>query len=217
MNKVVRFFALLPALVLAACTDEISRLGQIGAPPPAIEQKTDGRDTEIILHPVAVWEERDAGDSRQVSVDGHVAQVRPRSGGFWDKSFVRTGLFWHSRKDNIFVPVVVLGPTAKINQVEMRAGNRTALLRRADNFKFTPGGEKSKKGGQSAAAFEMKPEMLAAIVNGDTAHMIIHTNRGNLHLGLDVVKNDSPSAVRENARYLFARFAEKVAQVKRGG
>lgn len=218
MNKISGVGGLLLAALLSACSGDIAQLTQIGTPAaPPIEQKTNGESTEIILHPVAVWEEANAAASQQVSVDGHVVKVRRRSGDFWDKAFVRAGLFWHSRKNNIFVPVVVLGPPVKIRQVEIRAGNRVSLLRRAANFKFTPSGSQLAKDKQSSAAFEMKPEMLAQIVTGETAHMVVRTNRGNLHLGLDVVNGDSPSVVRGNARYLFSRFSEKMAQVKENG
>ena len=110
-----------------------------GAKTAAIEKRDNGKDVELILHPVPVWDGGGAV-SQTVALDGGGdIVVRVRSTGILDRAYVRMGLFWHSRREIIFVPVEVLGPPAKL-----RAG---ADCRRrpcrgaatAQGFHFAPG------------------------------------------------------------------------------
>lgn len=202
---------------LSACGGELP-LGELGAQfgggeAPQVQKNEDGENVEMILHPVAVWDEQKTTPSQPVNIDGREVFVRFRKNDFLERPFVRVGLFWHSRKEKVFVPIVVLGPPVKIRAVEVRAGGNFALLRRAENFNFTPA--QSKWDGEiSSAAFEMKPSMLRAIADEKTAYMRIKTNRGDLHLGLDVA-GGGEAEVRGNARYLFMQFADQMAEVKK--
>lgn len=192
------------------------KFGAGGDDAPAIQRNAGGGDVELILNPVPVWDETGVSPSAKVSADGREFLVRPRETGVFEPPFARAGLFWHSRLDNIFMPVVVLGPPAKIRKVEIRAGSSRALLRRApESFKFTPA--QTGKGKISSAVFELKPKMLRAVSASDTVHLIVSTDRGVLNLGLDVVGGDSPDDYRRNARVLFAQFAEKMAAEQAGG
>ena len=210
------FFAVLFAGVLSSCGGGLPSGGlgaQLGGAPPQIHKNEDGENVELVLNPVPVWDETNAADSKTVEVGGREVFARVRQGNFLERPFAKAGLFWHSRKEEIFVPVVVLGPPVKINGVEVRAGGNFSTLRRAKNFKFTPAQSKWEK--VSSAAFEMKPSVLRAVAGEKTARMTVKTNRGNLHLGLDVVGEDSEAAVRRSARYMFAQFAGKIAEVKK--
>ncbi|MGI9297577.1 MAG: hypothetical protein ACR2QC_06740 [Gammaproteobacteria bacterium] len=226
-RRFAAFFAIfLAAGALSACGG-LSRLGeaagglpQFGADDgdaPAIQRNAKDGDVELILHPIAVWDETGVSPSAKISADGREFMARPRDTGFLERPFARAGLFWHSRLDHIFMPVVVLGPPAEIRKVEIHAGGNRAQLRRApDSFKFTP----AQAGGSqkiSSAVFELKPRTLRAVSAADTARLIVSTNRGVLNLGLDVVGGDSPEDFRRNARILFAQFAEKMAAEKKAG
>ncbi len=212
------FLAVLLAGVLSSCGGELP-LGDLGAQfgggaAPEILQKEDGENVELVLHPVPVWDEHGAANSQTINIDGREIFVRVRDGDFLERPYVRAGLFWHSRKEEIFVPVVVLGPSVEIRKVEVRAGGSYSQLRRARNFNFTPAKSKWEKR-ISSAAFEMKPAMLRAIAGEKTARLTVKTNRGDLYLGLDVAGGASESEVRGNARYMFARFADKIAEIKK--
>ncbi|MGI9306511.1 MAG: hypothetical protein ACR2P5_04320 [Gammaproteobacteria bacterium] len=214
---------LLAGALLSSCGGELAQLGgKFGAgagaeKAPEIRLRGSGGNMEMILHPVAVWDEKDVAAPHKVEIGGREVFVRLRGGDFWDKPFVRAGLFWNARRENIYLPVAVFGPPVDIRGLEIRAGNSRATLRRAgDEFNYTPAGSWD-SAETSSAAFELKPKMLRAVAAADFAQLIIKTNRGNLHLGLDVVGDDSEESVRRNARYLFALFAEKMAAAKGNG
>ncbi len=212
---VLSFFVLL----LSSCGGNLSQFGvtTVGNDATTIEKREKDGDVELILHPVAVWDERGAAESETINVDGKDIQVRVRKKDIFEKSFVKMGLFWHSRGKNIFVPVSVSGPSVEIRQLEIYAGGNFSVLKRAKNFNYTPGKSKFNSDKISFAAFEMKPSLLAALVKADTVEAVIKTSRGNLKLGLDVVAGDSISDARINARRLFSVFADKIAANKRGG
>lgn len=230
---VAQVFALCLAGGLSACSNipQLAELGEIEMPQfgeikllqfgakdaPSIQRVASGDNVELILHPVAVWDETGAAPPVKVSADGREFMARQRTTSFLEKSFARAGLFWDSRLTHIFMPIVVLGPPVDIRRVEVFAGGNQALLRRANsNFKFAPSQSSLDKDEISSAVFEMKSGTLRAVAAADTARLVIHTNRGILNLGLDVVVGDSPDDYQRNARVLFAQFAEKMTAEKAG-
>ena len=215
---------LLSAGALSACGSapqfadfKVPQFGGGGGEAPEIQRNAKDGDVELVLHPLSVWDEIGVSDSETIAADGREFLARRRGTSLWEKPFARAGLFWHSRVEHIFMPLVVLGPPAEIRKVEIRAGGSRALLRRARNFEFTPARRSSDAGKVSSAVFEMKPETLRAVAASDTARLVVSTDRGILNLGLDVVAGDSADDYRRNARVAFARFAAKIAAEEKAG
>ena len=176
-----------------------------------IERRQTQDGVELVLQPVDVWDTQKTVEHMTVFIDGAPFKARQRASGFLEKPYVRAGLFWSSRAEKVFLPVMVTGPKVDIRSVEIRAGGDFARLRLARNFTFTPAISPEELKKVSFAAFEMNPGTLRAIANADTARMTINTNRGALHMGLDVVGKRSEEDVSRNARVLFARFAGQMA------
>ena len=149
---------------------------------------------ELILHPVPVWDGGGAV-SQTVALDGGGdIVVRVRSTSILDRAYVRMGLFWHSRREIIFVPVEVLGPPAKTAAgADCPRATMSRCCNRRRAFILPPAvralnywAEKK----PSTAAFEMTPETLAAIATAARAEAVIETNRGNLAVALDAATGD---------------------------
>ena len=224
-RKTARLVALFLATgALSACDfRDIGNLNINSAPSsgdkklPVIQRNAQDGNVELVLHPVLVWDEDGASPPKTVASKGRKFIVRHRRASFLEKPYARAGLFWHSRLDYIFMPIVVLEAETEIRQVEIRAGANRANLRPAkDDFKFTPA--RTTGGGEvSAAVFELKPKTLRAISGAEEVRLIINTNHGVLNLGLDVVSGNSPDDYRRNARTLFADFAAQMAAEQAGG
>lgn len=178
--------------------------------PGAIERRQTEGAVELVLQPVDVWDTQKVVSPMTVYVDGAPFKARQRSSGFLEKPYVRAGLFWSSRAEHVFLPVMVMGPTVEINNVEIHTDSNFSQLRKARNFSFKPADIKEADK-VSFASFEMRPETLRAVANADIARMTINTSRGALHMGLDVVGGRSEKDVSHNARVLFARFAGQMA------
>lgn len=217
-----RWMCWIPALMLVSgCGNvpsgdlNLSQLGSgLGAEPSAIQRRQNETDVELILDPVPVWDEVGVSPPKTFSVDGTDVSSRLREKKFLERPFARAGLFWHSRQDHAFLPLVVLGPPVTIKKVEAETQHKKALLRKARGFQFTPA-KTGLDGKISSAAFEIKLGILEALATAETAHLIVHTNRGIMRLGLDVVVEASDDALRNNARVLFARFAEQMSDYRK--
>ena len=208
---------ILAAAMLSACGGGAAFSG---AKTAAIEKRDNGKDVELILHPVPVWDGGGAV-SQTVALDGGGdIVVRVRSTSILDRAYVRMGLFWHSRREIIFVPVEVLGPPAKLRRVRIVAGDHVAVLQPAQGFHFAPGRPRVKLlGGKkpSTAAFEMTPETLAAIASSARAEAVIETNRGNLAVALDAATGESAAAAAASAKRQFGLFLERRKENLGGG
>ncbi|WOV91921.1 MAG: hypothetical protein R1F54_04650 [Candidatus Zeuxoniibacter abyssi] len=217
-NLLVIALFLLTATLLSACGEQLSGLDLSGLSVGKADQEIkqfdgDGGDVELRLDPVDVWDDIKT-EPVKVEIDGRELYVRKRPGGTFEHAWVRMGLFWHSKTDYVYVPIVVLGPPVEIRELRVDAGPSFALLKKAENFHFEPGsrifdGKKEK----SSAVFIMSINMLSLIASSKTARLSVKTNRGNLNVGLGVVVGNSINNLRGNAKNLIAQFKDMVEDV----
>lgn len=176
-----------------------------------IENSKDG-STELILHPVDIWDSEGGGETFTETVDGHELHFRHRPSSTFERAWVRVGLFWHSKSKKIFVPVAVVGPDVEIKQMQLVIDSKRNLLGKAKNFNFSP--EKRPLDRRvSGSAFTMTPRTLRTMIAAKEPHIIIGTNRGNLRVDLSAVPSREQSALTDSAMYLFAEFAARQQEI----
>lgn len=179
---------------------------------PEVTMREKGGNIELILQPVPVWEDIKA-QTVEVPVSGKGVYVRPRDGSTWEKPYARVGLFWNSQDGKVIMPVVIEQKRAiRIRSAELYAGNHSATLRIAPNFKFKPGGNLNLVA--SHESFHLPFDMLKAVSESRTAQLVLKTHRGDLPLGLDVVNNADPKDAYGTARYQFYLFTREVVAVR---
>lgn len=212
-NSKIKMRWILPAILLLAaggCT-QIKSVGGFGEA-PTINTRLQGDSVELVLNPLTVWEQQKNLRITAVDIDGIITQVRLREGDLWEVPYVRAGLFWSSKDTAIILPVAVeQRQPLKIRGAEIIADSHVATLQLAHNFKFTPGGSNPQYV-ISKASFRLPEETLRAISKSQTAQLVLKTHRGDLSLGLDIVK--SSKQAQSNARFMFSLFSREMAAVK---
>ena len=210
-----KLFLVVP-VVLSACGGSTISISEAwDSQQPEVRKHRDNfGHVEVVLDPVKVWDDKNASAPVSVKIGGQNLFMRKYGGDIFDKAWAQMGLFWHSKSKNIVVPIVVFELAVKIHQVEIRTSEQQALLPMAEDFDFTPGKLRFDSRPMSSAAFVMPPQLLEAIVNEKIAQLIIKTDRGNMHVGLDVVHGDAEADLRRNAKYLFALFADTIREVQ---
>lgn len=199
---------LLTAALLSGCGVSLPTPLAPSAGAPEIQRSTnDAGDVELILDPVDVWEEKGLGSpfvNKEVG-DGLTFRKRPKE--IFERTWVRLGLFWHSRRDDVILTAVIYQPSIKFRRLQVFTAAGTTALTPATDFSFTP-----PKGfldrDVSSAVFSMPPSLLQDIADGETS-VAISTNRGSLRVNLSAVVGDSPTVLRQSAKYLFAAFAKR--------
>lgn len=173
------------------------------------ELADDEGNVELILEPVDVWDNGDAGDAETFTVNEQQLSFRVRSAELLDQAWVRLGLFWHSRQDNIQMPLVIVGgPPVTIRRVQIQAGRSRETLQPAKNFNFTAG-KRPLDDVLHSGAFSITPEMLSAIAEADDVYVTILTSRGVLRVNLAVVTGSSDNQLASSAKYQFADFSRR--------
>ena len=215
MPKVTHIFA---AVLLAGSAALTAGCGGL-APVDELTTSTvpEGDAVQVMLEPVDVWDVKDAPAASVAEVDGRKIHVRKRSGGLLEKSWVRLGLYWNSKRPNdIFIGAVALGPKVEVRALRMEIDGEAVDLKKTDDFSFVPG----KRG-----AFDTEEKHLgsfvadidwlrAAVQSRHSVVVALETNRGILAGDLNVVAGDSENALRKSAKNMFAAFlaAQQAAQ-----
>lgn len=173
----------------------------------------DAGEVEIILDPIEVWEERGAAPPQSFTVDDKDIEVRLLKSGDWqDKSWVKVGLFWHSKMKKVMMPVVVLGPPVEISRIQLVFGDSRVTPPKAKNFSFSTGKPLFGSSTASSSSFEVRREHLRKIIKEQNPKLIIETHRGNLLVNLSVTAMDENN-LNKSLKYLFADFYAKMQQV----
>ncbi len=212
---------LLATILLSACAEQFAELNLNvgGGEPDVLIKRFDGEnnDVELRLDPVYVWDNINV-ESEKVKVDGRELYVRKRpSGGIFERAWVRLGVFWHSKTDYVFIPIVVLGSPVEIRGLLINSGQSRASLKKADNIKFKPGSKMfDSDNKKSSAVFKMSLKVFKTITSAKKTQVVIQTNRGNLAVGLDVVTGDSTDDLRTNAKNLIVQFHDMIQDIKKG-
>jgi len=170
--------------------------------------ENDKGDVELVLDPVDLWDAKGLGKPfRADDIDKNL-QFRKRNKELLERAWVRLGLFWHSRRDDIVLTAVIYQPSVTIRQMTLLVNGKKYPVLPAQGFNFTPPKGLFDKDA-SAAAFSLPPTFLYEIVAGGETSFVLDTNRGTLRVNLSAVVDDSPQALRRSANYLFAEFARK--------
>lgn len=191
---------------------------QLGAGAPAFVERKDVADgaVELILNAVDVWNSEGVGAPEEFTVDGKTMIFRLRSGSFFEQSWMRAGLFWHSRQKKIMLTTVVLGPPAKIRKLRLNVGEDYTNALPAKNFQFTPAKRATDKD-LSAQAFPIKPSFIYAVGKATAATLTLSTDRGQLRGDLLAVPDKSDAALRGSVKFLFSEFAEQQRRIAAAG
>ena len=176
-----------------------------------------GDAVQVMLEPVDVWDVKDAPAASVAEVDGRKIHVRKRSGGLLEKSWMRLGLYWNSKRPNdIFIGAVALGPEVEVRALRMEIDGEAVNLEKTGDFSFVPG----KRGvldteEKHLGSFVADIDWLRSVVQSRRSVVVaLETNRGVLAGDLNVVAGDSENALRKSAKNMFAAFlaAQQAAQ-----
>ncbi len=182
---------------------------------PKIERAEKDGSVELVLYPVAVWDEKGATEPVRVDVGGENVYLRKAQRSPLARPWVKMGLLWNSRGDGVYVPVVVFGPPADIYGLEFAGEGGREKLEKARNVSFEPGGDDFWGGGrrQSSAVFRIGANALESFLASPLSRVVVRTNRGALILDLGALGGDTEAATRANAKVMFSRFVRQM----RGG
>lgn len=210
-SPLFRFFApLLAALLLSACA---------GAPPPVIEENpVEDGGVQLILDPVDLWGGGTAtGEQQTRTVGGQTITFRVyEERGFFERAYVRLGLFWDSRrKSRIYMPVVIVGnPSVKVLAAYFKTdGERVQLRPAGEDFQFTAPMRLMDGGSiHSTGAFILPAEVLAKVGDAEKAEVFLRTDQGDLWLDFAVARGIGyrDHVLLASAKYQFAEFYRRV-------
>lgn len=202
-------------LALAACSGEIGSLNLGGGLPlTAIQQNQDDEgNVELLLEPVDVWDDQGALEAEQIEVSGKTLYFRMRNKDIFENAWVRVGLFWHTKLNRIYMPVVVSGPPVEITRIRVTADESSEILEKATNFNFEPGKRPFDKE-LSSGVFTMSPSILATVTDAENFYVDVITNRGQLRVNLSAVTDRTASTLTASAKYQFAEFYRRQQALK---
>ena len=192
-------------MVLSGCSS-FSLTGSGGAHIQRTDDVNGG--VQLVLDPVDVWSEAGLGQPFKSDEIGGNLQFRKRGKEMLERAWVRLGMFWNSRRDDIVLTAVVYQPAVTIRQMTILINGKKYPVLPAQGFRFSPPQGAFDKDA-SAAAFSMPPSFLYEIVDGGETAFVLSTNRGVLRVNLTAVVDDSPQGLRRSANYLFSEFHRK--------